>query len=785
MKIKSCKIFKILAIALCFFMVFEQSGFAQVAGQMDISGRLVAFSNSFSQDKFRPLHLRYLQYDSQLNNFNLLLDKGNLKTLSNSFVEESTKTLLQYFLVGVSLPNDAFWVNLRPDSPDDVIDPLLGQTEVGKILLEADVQLKKDTAKFTSPETPEGKEYWDKLYTKAGEIFGGQNVTIPTLTRPWIVPNEIIIRETTDNAYIYKATLKVMLEDDYLKGSAVYNFDDARLKELNTYASQILREKIIPKLTQEVNTSKKYASLRQVYYSLILAQWFKQRFNGKGGPYASLINRKNLAGLISKGSWSKNTYFKQYQKSFKDGEYNFRVPMTTPSGQVVRSYFSGGIQLPNNMVPAQGSTAMLESGGRSASIIGKLTNWVNRIRTVVGVNVDGAGNANVVLLPVEILSKEAIELELANPNIDSVRRAQLLARLYNLEHENSAPVLFQESRSTTENPVQKEDEMTLTDALAIRGAINQMPVDEALAKTAKAMMVIKNHPGLSDSERRVELQLFDFNLKGLQKDKELKNIAQRRGRRFFEVTGWLAEDFGDQGRGHVCAGDVLVKVVVDGNGKLDPKYNVDGRGIFVNPGPGQAARIRLQGQGGQAPLVFSDTELKERGININVRGGEGVIEQEIPLVALTPEAKLRAIDVMLNELDYQGREISSDVVRKIAKNLGVDESVVRNRIDPKTALAAAQSPQTLATNLIDPETGLNPTSGTDGTGLHNTIDMGNGIVIQVYMNNYLNTGPTITYKVVGQDGKVLKEITIAQNSSPAILAATLQEAKDFVSTIVQ
>ncbi len=82
--------------------------------------------------------------------------------------------------------------------------------------MEADVQLKKDTAGMTSPQTPEGKAYWDKLYQKAGELFGTENITIPTLTRPWIVPNEIIIREAPDSAYIYKATLKVMLEEDYL-----------------------------------------------------------------------------------------------------------------------------------------------------------------------------------------------------------------------------------------------------------------------------------------------------------------------------------------------------------------------------------------------------------------------------------------------------------------------------------------------------------------------------------------------------------------------------------------
>ncbi|MCX5699929.1 MAG: hypothetical protein NTZ63_00040 [Candidatus Omnitrophica bacterium] len=300
MKIKTSKLFKSIAISLCLLLAVEQSGFAQVAGQVDIAGHLSALRNAIVLDKFRPLHLRYLQYDSQANNFKLLLDKGNLKTLSNSFVESSTQTLLKYFFIGVTLPNDSFWVNLRPDSQDNIIDPFLAQTDIGRILLETDVQLKKDTASFTSPSTPEGKEYWDKLYAKAGELFGSQNVTIPTLTRPWIVPAEIIIRETNDNAFIYKATLKVLLEDDYLKGSTVYNFDDERLKELNIYASQVMREKIIPKLTQEVNTSKRYAPLRQVYYSLILAQWFKQKFNGQPGVYSNLMVKDNLFPAVPK-----------------------------------------------------------------------------------------------------------------------------------------------------------------------------------------------------------------------------------------------------------------------------------------------------------------------------------------------------------------------------------------------------------------------------------------------------------------------------------------------------
>jgi len=339
----SKKSYKILSFLLCFLLIFEQSGFAQMAGQLDISGYLVGLRNALTQDKFRPLHLRYLAYDTLNNNFKLLLDKGDLKDIKTPQVQDTTQKLLEYFFVGVSLPNDSFWVNLRPDSPDNIIDPYLAQTDVGKILLEADLQLKKDTAKFTSPENPKGKEYWDKLYQKAGELFGYDNITIPTLTRPWIVPDEIIVREANDNAYIYKATLKVQLEQDHLQGSAVYNFDNPRLKELNEYSSQLIRELIIPELTKEVNISKRYAPLRQVYYSLILSQWFKQKFSSRGGFYSSLIDRRNLNGITSKEDWSKTVYFKEYQKSFQKGEYNIQQPIYTPFGQTIRSYFSGGI----------------------------------------------------------------------------------------------------------------------------------------------------------------------------------------------------------------------------------------------------------------------------------------------------------------------------------------------------------------------------------------------------------------------------------------------------------
>lgn len=342
---------RFLSLVLTLSMIFQQVGFAQVA-QLNLGRYLPGVSQPAPVSEiYRPIHLRYLSYDNLSSSFRIFLDTGDAKGLEKSELTSQTKELFKYFLIGLTLPNDYFWVNLRPDSESQIIDRSLESTDIGKILLEADLQLKKDIANLTSPQAPQGKAYWDKLYKKAGELFGNENVSIPTLTRPWIVPNEVIIRYTDNSAYIYKATLKVMLEEDYLStnnakksGYKQFEFNDSRLKELNQYSSELIRKDIIPGLTKEVNNSKRYAALRQVYYSLILAQWFKEHPIANG-HYASRINSRNLFGLYSKETWSKSTYFQAYKKSFNDGEYNIKAPVYTSSGQSIRSYFSGGAMM--------------------------------------------------------------------------------------------------------------------------------------------------------------------------------------------------------------------------------------------------------------------------------------------------------------------------------------------------------------------------------------------------------------------------------------------------------
>ena len=102
---------------------------------------------------------------------------------------------------------------------------------------------------------------------------------------------------------------------------------------------------IIPKLTKEVNSSKRYASLRQVFFSLVMARWFKDTFKDKSGQYSKLIDSHNLNELTSKEAWDKTYYFNEYKKSFEKGEYNLKEQIHTPAGQMIRSYVSGGLSI--------------------------------------------------------------------------------------------------------------------------------------------------------------------------------------------------------------------------------------------------------------------------------------------------------------------------------------------------------------------------------------------------------------------------------------------------------
>lgn len=63
----------------------------------------------------------------------------------------STKLSAIAFMTGLAIPDYKFEASLDPNNSDRIIDKDLAQSEVGRIMLEADLQMKKDFAKYGTP----------------------------------------------------------------------------------------------------------------------------------------------------------------------------------------------------------------------------------------------------------------------------------------------------------------------------------------------------------------------------------------------------------------------------------------------------------------------------------------------------------------------------------------------------------------------------------------------------------------------------------------------------------
>jgi hypothetical protein len=289
-----------------------------------------------------------------------------------------------------------------------------------------------------------------------------------------------------------------------------------------------------------------------------------------------------------------------------------------------------------------------------------------------------------------------------------------LRNIYGSEHAQQAEPAQQASKTASTPQINEWRDA----AKVIENDINHMGADEGLNALDAAVEFLKNDKDIQDDQRQFLLEKAQNRRGGLAKDAELKKIANQKGRQFFDVNGWIAPDFGDKGWGHVVGADVLEKVILDGNGALDPAYNVDGQGIFVNPGPGQAARIRLQNKAGMVPLIFNQEALNELGIHVN-KNAEGVINQQVPLAALSPEAKLRVVDALFNELDYNKRPITDSVVKKVAEVLGVDEKIVRDRVNPNEGKQSTGATDGATTPSGSSKQGQ-PPIGNDGSGQQGT-----------------------------------------------------------------
>jgi len=349
------KRFIALFIIVSFIFSYYQPVYAQdfSVNQLPVPGTMVGESAPFT-----PLALKGLVINIQKPlEFQFIVDTGH-GPQDTASVKNQANQLVKYFLAGITIPEGDLWVNLSPYEKNRMVPEALGQTDLGRDLLAQDYILKQLTASLIYPDKDLGKEFWSRVYAKAQQQFGTTNIPVNTFNKVWILPDQAQVFEHGASAYVTKATLKVMLDEDYLalqKHVTVHNGTDS-------IGASIVRQIVIPEITKEVNAGKNFAPLRQIYQALILAKWYKETIQN-GLLDAVYTNKNKVAGVNLNDPAIKEQIYERYLKAYKKGAFNFIKEDPTPDGQIVpRKYFSGGIPMQINL-KRDGAMSAVRSDG--------------------------------------------------------------------------------------------------------------------------------------------------------------------------------------------------------------------------------------------------------------------------------------------------------------------------------------------------------------------------------------------------------------------------------------
>jgi hypothetical protein len=288
--------------------------------------------------------------------FDFIVDVGQDKMSGEPLKKEGEK-LIKYFLASLAIPDKDVWVNLSPYERNKMIPEVLGQTDMGRDLLEQDYILKQITASLIYPEKQLGKTFWDKVYSKAQQMYGTTQVPVNTFNKVWIMADRAEVFEHNQTAFVVDSHLKVMLEEDYLAlcknecrgGSCIRPITGPTQgrplqNDVHSLGSQMVRTIILPELEKEVNTGKNFANLRQIFNSIILSSWYKKNLK------QALLNqvyadKSKVKGVIaSEAKQSREQIYEQYLKAYKKGVFNYIKEEPVSKGTTIpRKYFSGGV----------------------------------------------------------------------------------------------------------------------------------------------------------------------------------------------------------------------------------------------------------------------------------------------------------------------------------------------------------------------------------------------------------------------------------------------------------
>lgn len=246
--------------------------------------------------------------------------------------------------VWLTLPPSAFIVNLNPSEPSRIIDPRLGRTDAGRILLEADLQMKKTVAALIHPDTELGQRYWDAIQDTDGILC--------LSLRQWIVPGEAVVHADGGELYILDAPLDVMAEAQYLELDGVAACP-GQAPQVTAHNEETFRSMILPLVEEAVNSAPQYAALRRVYLSRVAAQWYRERALSGPTAFSDLVDSGDADPWTSDEPWDSSAIFQEYVRSIRDGEFDITRETVEGTHHERATYVFGGVDFTDD-IPRRG-----------------------------------------------------------------------------------------------------------------------------------------------------------------------------------------------------------------------------------------------------------------------------------------------------------------------------------------------------------------------------------------------------------------------------------------------
>jgi hypothetical protein len=287
--------------------------------------------------------------------------------------ERLKKLFLSYFYTNLALPGDDLHVNLSTFQKDRMMPRNVAQTELGRMLAEQDCVLKQVTASILHPNHPAGRRYWDEIEVLSKRI--GNNGPVELWQKVWIVAGSATLQQKDGGKEFWQAvppgydirledwcgaisecTMSVLCETDYL--ALQYRTDASSMNidaedAFHKQALDVFRREIVPVLVAEVNAGQHFVPLRQAYFAVALAKWYRENIAAADihtrlmEVAAQMRTELGEADEIGPGpdapDWM-NTCYSHYV-DLLDGVFRYGEPVqsaTQGTGRV-RIYHSGGV----------------------------------------------------------------------------------------------------------------------------------------------------------------------------------------------------------------------------------------------------------------------------------------------------------------------------------------------------------------------------------------------------------------------------------------------------------